>query len=159
MNESLNVGRTGKRNLLPSKQAQRDYLRIMRTAADNGDLLSMGLLVGLAKLEEHNAEAKEQARRDRLLSEFKQDTAGKDPLQILDRGRRYLLDLIEQLPEIEDQPRDAAGIQQGQGPRDAAPAATTGKAGSTASGNSDRSGESDSRLSAEAEHPTQAEKV
>jgi hypothetical protein len=58
MSESLNVGRTGKRNLLPSKQAQRDYLRDMRAAADAGDVLAMGLLVGLAKLEEHHTEFK-----------------------------------------------------------------------------------------------------
>jgi len=64
MNESLNVGRTGKRNLLPSKQTQRDYLRELRAAADAGDVLAMGLLVGLAKLEEHNAEAKEQDDRN-----------------------------------------------------------------------------------------------
>ena len=150
MNESLNVGRTGKRNLLPSKQTQRDYLRELRAAADSGDVLAMGLLVGLAKLEEQNAET----RSYRLRRDFEQ--VGGTPAQVIDRAKRYMLDALDRL-EDEDQPRDAAGIQQGQGPRDAAPAATISKAGSAACGNSDSSNGSDSRSSAEAEHPTQAE--
>jgi hypothetical protein len=149
MSESLNVGRTGKRNLLPSKQAQRDYLRDLRAAADAGDVLAMGLLVGLAKLEEHSAET----RSYRLRRDFEQ--VGGTPTQIIDRAKRYMLDALERL-EDEDQPRDAAGIQQGQGPRDAVPVKTADHVCSTTGGHPVK-GESDSRRNKGDEHQPQAE--
>lgn len=39
-------------NLLPSKAAQRKYLREIRSAADGGDVVAMSALIGLARLDE-----------------------------------------------------------------------------------------------------------
>lgn len=139
----------GSRNVKPSRKAIEGYYRLLGGAADQGDTLAAGLLVMNDTLETNFREA----RTDRLRREF--ESEGGTMNQILDRGGRYLLHLAEQIDE--DQPREAAGLQQGQGLRDAAPAETTGKAGSAAGGDPDSSGVSDSRRDLGHEHPTQAE--
>lgn len=93
MSESLSVGRTGKKNLLPSKQTQRIYLRELRAAADAGDTLAMGLLVGLAKLEEHNNEFKIQCR-----SGWRNEPG--DPKAAIVAAIRANTPYSEQLPEF-----------------------------------------------------------
>ncbi|GAA1243073.1 hypothetical protein GCM10009578_099280 [Streptomyces rhizosphaericus] len=137
----------GRRNTKPSKAAVANYYRLLQDKADEGDTQAAGLLVVNDTIGGHLA----RERSDRIEREFKSE--GGTVEQILDRGRRYLLDLVEQIDEGE--PRDAASLQQGQGLRDAAPANPTGNAGSAAGG-TPVSGESDSRRIGQ-EHPTHAE--
>ncbi|WP_156821624.1 hypothetical protein [Halomonas smyrnensis] len=139
----------GRPNTKPSKAAVANYYRLLQGAADQGDTLAAGVLVMNDTVDRHCR----QARTDRLRREL--ESEGGTMSEILGRGRRYLLDLAEQIDE--DQPRDAAGLQQGQGLRDAAPAETTGKAGSAAGGDPASSGVSESRRDLGNEHPTQAE--
>lgn len=51
MKQELSAGREGK-NLMPSKADQRNYLKLLRDAADSGDLSAMAALLNLVKLDE-----------------------------------------------------------------------------------------------------------
>lgn len=138
----------GRRNTKPGKAAIAGYYRMLADAADHGDILAAGLLVVNDTIDGHLA----RERSDRL--EREAEVEGGTVAQICGRHRRRLLDLIDQMDEGE--PRDAVSSQQGQGPRDAAPANPIGCACSASDGNP-VSGVSDSRRNL-GEHPTQAEK-
>lgn len=139
----------GARNKRPTKAAIGECYDLLRDAAERGDTLAAGLLVVNDTIEQHQA----REHSDRLRREFESEGGTVD--QILDRGRRYLLALVDQIEE-DDEPRDAAVVlHKGKVPRDAASPATTGQAGSAAGGNP-VPGVSDSRRDLGDEHQTQA---
>ncbi|MBW3225494.1 hypothetical protein [Marinobacter adhaerens] len=120
----------GSQNIKPSKQAIAGYYKQLARAAYAGDSLAAGVLVINDTIGRHL----DRERSDRIEREFLAMDKSQSVEQILATGKRRLMDLIEQLDDSEGQQRDAADLQQGQGPRDAAPADTTGQAGSAAGG-------------------------
>lgn len=51
MKSELNKGRTGQ-NLMPSKAVQREYLKAIRENADDGDIVAMGVLLALSRVDD-----------------------------------------------------------------------------------------------------------
>ena len=51
MKSELNKGRSGQ-NLMPSKAVQRDYLKTIRDSADGGDIVAMGVLLALSRVDD-----------------------------------------------------------------------------------------------------------
>lgn len=138
----------GSRNKRPSQAAIAGYFELLRDAADAGDTAAAGALVVNDTIDRHMTEA----RRARLKRDFERGGGTTD--QILDRGRRYLLALVDQIEE-DGEPRDAAVVlHKGRMPRDAASPATTGQAGSATGGNP-VPGASDSRRELGDEQPSQ----
>lgn len=51
MKSELNKGRSGQ-NLMPSKAVQREYLKAIRENADGGDIVAMGVLLALSRVDD-----------------------------------------------------------------------------------------------------------
>lgn len=139
----------GKPNAKPTRAAIDGYYRMLKAAAAKGETLAAGMLVLNDTLTSHL----EKERSDRIEREYLAMNKDQTVEQILSIGKNRLMDLIDQMNDTEGAPRDAGGLQQGQGPRDAAPADTTGNAGSAAGGSlmhsvsDSRHGQADEQLS------------
>lgn len=120
----------GARQAKPTKSDIHEFYKLLMSKAQQGETTAAGMLVLNDTVDRHFA----QERSDRIEREFLAMNKTQSVGEILTTGKRRMLDLIDQMADSEGTQRDAGDLQQGQGPRDAAPADTTGKAGSAAGG-------------------------